>query len=312
MKKSWVCLQILTCALCVHAQEPHFYNSNQSLLNLNPSFAGSNGFIRNQLSYRNQWPSISGTMVWYNNSFDAFVRAVNAGIGLSVSSENQGFSTYNNRSLGLTYAQHILLGGGKIRIVPSLEWRYCVSSLDVSVLHFGDPVNVRTGEMWTSQSAIPVPTRRYGDVSAGLLIHFENIYLGGSMAHMNRPHLGHSDLNYRMPATINLHASTNYDLADHCLLQGLVRYRNFAGLSAANAQVNAILFRYLMLGAGWWTTDDFTANAGFRGKGFTLGIGYDMTVSWLAGNPVASWEIHASLNLHANEAGKDLAPFEEF
>ena len=36
----------------VRAQDAYFSNTSQSLLRLNPSFAGSNGGVRNQLSYR--------------------------------------------------------------------------------------------------------------------------------------------------------------------------------------------------------------------------------------------------------------------
>lgn len=57
----------------LEAQDPIFLNANHSLLNLNPSFAGSNGGFRNQFSFRNQWPSLSGRYHTYINSADVYL-----------------------------------------------------------------------------------------------------------------------------------------------------------------------------------------------------------------------------------------------
>src|ERR1043166_8828641 len=83
-------LIVAICAACaVSAQDLFFMNQNQSLLATNPSFAGSNGGLRAQLGYRNQWPNLSGRYVCYYAAVDGYVKPLKAGIGLSALTNDQ-------------------------------------------------------------------------------------------------------------------------------------------------------------------------------------------------------------------------------
>jgi len=66
----------------IKSQDPKFLNSNQSLLYLNPSFAGSNGGFRAQLSWQRQWPEYRFGFVTYQAAVDGYIPGINAGIGL--------------------------------------------------------------------------------------------------------------------------------------------------------------------------------------------------------------------------------------
>jgi type IX secretion system PorP/SprF family membrane protein len=312
MKKSWVCcLQILFCLSLVKAQESTFYNANQSLLALNPSFAGSNGGVRNQFSYRHQWPGLSGSLVWYNNTVDAYIKPMLGGVALSVSSESQAYSTLSARSFGLAYAPHIVLNDGKVKIMPSLSWSYWNSMLDVSALRLGSMIDARRGLVWNNPSEIPAATRQYHDIAAGLLLHFENVYVGGSLSHLNSPAISHMRDNYRLPLSINAHVSSSYTFGEGMLVQGLMRYWRQGSIRAHYLQLNVVVFKHLMAGGAWRSGPDFSAIAGFRGHTFAITLGYDMSVSKLAGNATGSWEIHGSFNFRSPEKRKILVPFEE-
>ena len=61
------------------AQDASFENTNQALVYLNPSFAGSNGGIRMQNNYRNQWPNIPYNFVTYQTCADFYLKKINSG-----------------------------------------------------------------------------------------------------------------------------------------------------------------------------------------------------------------------------------------
>ena len=122
MKKIFVFFAFMFGFLVVDAQDPIFLNTNHSLLYLNPSFAGSNGGIRNQLSYRNQWPNLSGNFVTYLNSFDAYIKPLNAGIAVSYLHDDIARGLLKTNRINLVYAQHFNLFENKLKIVDFIEY----------------------------------------------------------------------------------------------------------------------------------------------------------------------------------------------
>jgi hypothetical protein len=77
----------------MNAQNGHVRNPNASPVSLNPSFAGSNGFIRSNISlhgytHRNT-PSINAGI-----SVDAFLKPINGGIAISLCQD--GINNYSS------------------------------------------------------------------------------------------------------------------------------------------------------------------------------------------------------------------------
>src|SRR4051812_44625429 len=80
----FLCLFFIALFTGVNGQDASFLNSNQSLVQLNPSFAGSNGFVRNQNSYRRSTrPQFSSSYELYSNATDFFIKPLKAGIALN-------------------------------------------------------------------------------------------------------------------------------------------------------------------------------------------------------------------------------------
>ena len=75
--KRYLLVFLIAFVFKTQAQDPLFTNNQQSLLYLNPSFAGSNGFMRYQTVYRNQWPNLSSPYVTFYNSFDSYIKRIN-------------------------------------------------------------------------------------------------------------------------------------------------------------------------------------------------------------------------------------------
>ena len=83
---------IAVIALSVESQgqDPHFSQYYANPLYLNPAMAGTQVCPRLIFNYRNQWPSISGTYVTYNASYDQHIDAISGGLGVLVNVDRAG------------------------------------------------------------------------------------------------------------------------------------------------------------------------------------------------------------------------------
>lgn len=294
------------------SQDLLFTNTSQSLVYLNPSFAGSNGGIRNQFSYRNQWPNLSGTYITHLNSFDAYIKPIKGGVSFSAMMDDQARGTLKTSGLGIAYAQHLSFFEGKLKIIPSLQATYFRLSLDKKKLNFGDPVNARFAQFWTNSFVVVSQSKSNFDFSSGILANYKNLYFGTSVFHINQPDqglLGTSKLPYRL----SIHSSYNLHLSEKTLINFFVNYQKQQCFEYLNLSINALLFKHLIIGSGFksnYSAANF--NAGYRNNYFVLSYSYDIDISKLSGNTAGSWEFMASFNLRNKEQRKTLTDFERW
>lgn len=301
-------------SLCVglHAQDPFFLNSNQSLLSLNPSFAGSNGGVRNQFSYRNQWPNLSGRTVSYLNTADVYLKPIKAGIGVSVLYDEMWLGYYTSSLYSFSYAQHLRLCGGKLKLIPSLQWSYGHRKIDASQsFYYG-------GELNDPRYGCPlVPTgpgfnyeKTFVDVSAGFLINYrEKWYAGASIFHLNQADVGFTE-GQGLPRRVAIHTSYNMEVSENTQLQFLCLLNNQQNYTTMRLSLNALVYKHLITGLASSNFDTAILSAGYRNPFFSLLVGYDVTISKLAGNTGGSWEFHASFNLRNKELRRSIPSFE--
>ncbi|MBA3681834.1 MAG: PorP/SprF family type IX secretion system membrane protein [Bacteroidetes bacterium] len=293
------------------SQDPLFFNPNQSLVYLNPSFAGSNGGIRNQFYYRNQWPNLSGTYATYVNSFDAYIKPIKGGIAFSALRDNQAHGTLITDVLSLSYAQHISLLDGKLKIIPSLQGALGVVQLDKTKLDFGDMINARRGFVWNTPLAVPASKKTYIDLSSGLLINYNNFYFGSSVFHINQPDEGLLGIS-KLPNRLSLYSSYNLKLNERSLLHFFARYERQNKFDALSLNATALFAKHFILGGGYSSNNVFNSNFGYRHNFFVLCFGYDVSISKLSGNTAGSWDIQVSFNIRDKEKRKVLTDFEKW
>lgn len=65
--KFYFLVTLVIALLKSQGQDDLFLNTNQTLIYLNPSFAGTNGFVRNQSIYKNFYPKTLGGVVSFGN-----------------------------------------------------------------------------------------------------------------------------------------------------------------------------------------------------------------------------------------------------
>lgn len=302
MKKIiFLCVPVLL-VFSAFCQDAYFLNSNQSLISVNPSFAGSNGFLRNQFSYRNQWPSRGYGFVSYLNSFDAYIKPVKGGIAFSAYTDDRSNGTFKSSLYSVSYAQHLSLMENKLKIIPSLQFSYGRKSIASS---------------WIipSPGVPPDPVlleKDYSDLSSGLLINYNrNLYLGATFFHINQPDIGFQGTD-RLPGRWSLYASYNFVISEKNQIQLLYHHQGQLAFASNRLAVNMLNFNHLITGLAYEDFDRVAVNAGYRNNYFSIVLGYDLTYSRLAGNTADTWELHSSFNLRNKEQRKVLTAFESW
>lgn len=291
------------------SQDPLFTNTNQSLVYLNPSFAGTNGLVRNQFLYRNQWPNLSGNYVTFYNGLDIYLKPMRGGLAFTYSHDDQARGLLKTDAFNLSYSQHFNLCDKKLKIIPSFQAGYFIKQLDRTKLNFGDVIDPRQSFVW--DTVVPSTQKSNFDFGSGLLINYNHFYFGASVFHFNQPDEGLLGVS-KKPFRLNIHGSYNLLIGEKTIIQFFTLYQQQQKFYALHFALNAVLFNSLIVGAGYRSADAVNLNIGYRHNYFTLQCGYDVTISKLTGNTAGSWEISASFNLRKKDLRKTLTDFEKW
>ncbi|MCC6369737.1 MAG: PorP/SprF family type IX secretion system membrane protein [Bacteroidia bacterium] len=298
-------------SLFAKAQDVNLENTNQSLIFLNPSFAGSNGGMRLQSYYRNQWPQLTYNITNYNLAFDMYLSKLKGGFSVSYLNDNVWHGLLKANTLSVAYAQHFSLMNKKVKIIPSLELSYIHRNLDINMYSFSEYIDPRYGRNWSGYSNQNTATKQNADVSAGLLVTYKNINGGATLKHLTQPDVGILGTS-KMPTLLNIHTSYTKHFNEKTMLQFMVRYGAQRDYRSAQANVNAVLFKHLVLGAGYSNGDVAMASLGYRNKYISALIGNNFVVSKLAGKTNSIWSISFSMMLRKGEKVTELGNFENW
>ncbi len=181
---------ILLMGTSIKSQDPQFSQYYANPLYLNPAFTGSNICPRLVLNYRNQWPSIPGTFVTYNASYDQYFDAISGGLGLMVTQDNQGQGIISSTTVNAMYAYSTDLTSN-LSLKAGFEASYFAEKLDFNKLTFGDQIDPRYGFVLNTNEKPPDnPNKSTVDFSTGLLLYNENFYCGFAANHLTQPNVG--------------------------------------------------------------------------------------------------------------------------
>ncbi|MES2568377.1 MAG: PorP/SprF family type IX secretion system membrane protein [Bacteroidota bacterium] len=306
--RSLVFLVILS--LKVQAQDPVYTNTHQSLIALNPSFAGSNGLFRYQSTIRSQWFNLSGSYFTYYNSIDAYIKPIKGGIAISYIRDDQARGTLLTDRLDLTYAQHFRLFDEKLKIIPSVQFSYFKKTIDNTKLIFGDQIDPRRGFVGSTSDLPAKQSKNNLDVSAGLVVNNRHFYIGSSVFHITQPDegiYGPSKLPYRF----SVFTSYNLPLGEKVLLNAVVRYEKQFSFTSTNININALFAKHFIIGTGIINNHAVNTLVGYRHNYFTISSGYEFGISSISRRS-GSFELHASFNLRNKDDRKSIKDFERW
>lgn len=287
----------LALSLNLSAQDPIFTNTQQSLIHLNPSFAGSNGGIRYQGLYRDQWVDLGSPYTTLYNSVDAYIKPMRGGIGLSYVRDNQANGIIITDRFDLSYAQHLVFLDQKLKLIPSLQFSVFQKTVDNTKLNFGSPFLPQWGY------GTPYSIKRNIDFSAGLVMNYKHFYIGGSVFHITQPEEGVQGVS-KLPARLSLFTSYNLFLGHNVLLNAMYRFEQQSHFSNHSFSVNALFFKQFIVETGI-ASHATHGTLGFRHNYFTVTGSYI-----LAANTFGSYEVSASFNLRNKDDRKLVKDFE--
>ncbi|MES2133763.1 MAG: type IX secretion system membrane protein PorP/SprF [Bacteroidota bacterium] len=278
------------------AQDVQFTQFYANPLYLNPAFAGTVRCPRICMNYRNQWPNLSGTYVSYSVSYDQHVDALNGGIGLLVTQDDQARGTLKTTQASLVYS-YLITPSREFSIRMALQAGFFQKTLDKTKLNFGDMIDPKRGFVWNTNEQIPSQTKTNLDFSAGVLGYSKKYFFGAAVQHITQPEEGLQG-NSKMPFKITGHAGaviplekgSESSISPNILFQ---QQQNFTQLNLG------VYFTRGSFVAGLWyrNSDAFIVLLGIQTDHLKIGYSYDVTVSKLSSNTAGSHEVSLQMQL---------------
>jgi hypothetical protein len=237
------------------AQEMTLFDGSQRLLMLNPSFAGSNGYVRNQFGYYRQ--TQTNSFGFYNGT-DGYASPLKAGISAAAMYYNQNGGKFNTTGGSLGYAQY--MNFHELLIIPSVNIVSYTRMMDTSKFSAG----------FFRSIDLPDPVQKIVTGSAGILLNFKDLYIG-----MSAIRVGRSEMYIIPPVPIlNLHMSYNLFMGENCRLNIQLRYQEYSNGDNIASGINALLFRNIVAGAFYNTDQESYFTLGYNGDMFVLTSGW--------------------------------------
>jgi type IX secretion system PorP/SprF family membrane protein len=264
---------LLLLSFPVRGQDPYFSQFFNSLLYLNPAYAGAAHQPRISVAYRNQMPALGSPYVTLNASYDQPVKVLQGGLGINIMNDRQG-PALNRISADLSYAYFLALTS-RITLHAGFQASYCHRFLKRSALVLPDEFD-ENGDMQPSGEMIGDMNRGYPDFAVGFAAFTRNAYAGISMHHLAKPDLsmGGSAGRQPLPRKLTVHGGIYIPIYEKRLGREALKlnpnlvYLHQAGFRQANYGLDII---YRKLCAGIW----FRHSLDFKMNAFTVHIGYE-------------------------------------
>jgi hypothetical protein len=106
--------------------------------------------------------------------------------------------------------------------------------------------------------------------------------------------------------------SYNLPLGDKVLLNALFRFEKQQNFYTTHFNINALLFKHMILSAGINDNNSINMLAGYRHNYFTISGGYEFGISKINVNSAGSFEIAGSFNLRNKTDRKLVKDFERW
>ncbi len=212
MKEMRLLIWLLLICPALKAQDPEFSQYYAAPLYLNPAFAGTSVDHRFILNYRNQWPNISQAFETYALSYDYNLDLHNSGLGFLVTTDKAGSAGLRSTQANFQYAYKVGISD-KMVLSSGVNFGVGSRSIDFNKLIFYQQLDfAQNSNNLPPPPALKMEGRTYFDFGAGLLLYSRKVWLGFSMAHLNRPNRSLLDDEAEIPVKTSLHGGVRIPL----------------------------------------------------------------------------------------------------
>jgi type IX secretion system PorP/SprF family membrane protein len=275
----------------------------QNLVNINPSFAGSNGGIRIQTNYSQLYINSSAQDYLFSSTSDYKIKKINAGLGVSFYHEDLS-RVFKNFGCGLVYSQQIKLNKHLV-LIPALKASYIERTADLSKLSF---YNNNITSPWPLDYKLN--KRRNFDLTGSLLAQHKGMYIGFVVNHINQPDVGVLGPE-KLSIHYTFHSSFNIQFNKSVLQLGC-RIDNQNKSGSLNINTNLLFMKYFVIGLGYTTNSFYYTNIGFKHSWFGIYYNFYSNKSKLSSVTSYNHMFTATFSWLQKERRNKTLYFEEF
>jgi type IX secretion system PorP/SprF family membrane protein len=304
----------LLAGMAVAAQDPIFSQFYAMPLQLNPGFAGSAIAPRVGIAYRNQWSGFNNAYRTYAAFYEQSLERLNSGIGFNLEGDNAGDGIFKTTRFSAVYAYRLNITD-HLAVRLGVEAGAYQNNLNWDKLIFPDQIDPIGGVGDGTGEIRPDNTNKTQlDISSGLLLLSDWLYLGAALKHLNTPNESllfvNDNLSRGLPLLYTFHGGTNIVVNKGNKLrpasfispnflfvsQGPYRQLNVGAYAGLGSVFAGAWFRHTFR-----NSDAAILMAGFKQGIFKLGISYDITVSGLGGRSGGTYELSLGILFDQNE-----------
>lgn len=199
-------------APAARAQDVFFSQPYATRLHLNPAFTGLLDDYSVTLAYRNQYPTLLGTLQSSQLAADYRMRDQRSAVGLLINADRGGGLDMTRFEGGFTYAYHGKLAKGAY-VSAGAHAAYGSQSISYGNLLFSDQfdANGQVGGPSAEQVPLVYEPKRYLTLGIGGLFYTDQAWFGVAASHLNQPVIGRAD-DAVLPFRLGLHGGYKYYL----------------------------------------------------------------------------------------------------
>lgn len=190
-------LILLTFSICLFtsnaiAQDASFSQHYASPLYLSPSFTGLTDGSRLAMTYRDQYPGVSGVYKTMAFSFDHYFADYNSGVGLLYYRDDQGGGQIIDQNVGLTYAYEVYVSD-QIMIRPGIQFKYAQVGIDPSNANLGGQIGPDGNPVPGAGLDVTSEMHSHFDAAASLMIYSSSFWGGVTVDHLVKQDISFTD-----------------------------------------------------------------------------------------------------------------------
>ena len=293
--------------LKLSGQDPFFSQFYNSILVLNPAYAGAIHQPRVSASYRNQIPAMGSPFVTYNASYDMPFRLLQGGIGINIMNDVQG-ATINKTSIDAIYSYFLAVSPDFV-INAGFQASYTHRFLKTAGMILPDGLDA-TGIYIGHSEPIADMSKGYPDFAVGFVMYNRIAYGGVSMHHLTKPNTSYSKTYHQpLPRKLTVHGGIFFSIYERKLGREALKlnpnlvYLHQGDFRQLNYGLN-VIYNYLHAGLWFRHSPSFAMNAfsvhfGYEQDIFRIGYSYDFNVMdpWRAMQNMGAHEVTFLLKL---------------
>ncbi len=214
-------LFIIIIACCFYsktrAQDPIFTQYFLIPETLNPGFSGFMETTYTGIIHREQWPDLDLKIDTDYAFVNTWSEEMNSGFGISILNQRENITNYNFSQINANYAYRVRINDDWY-FRPAIEAGFGFKSFAFQNLLLEDQINIRTGRINTSSIDPLIRNDKvsFFDISAGMVFNTEDLWIGLSMKHLNKPNIAFSaDGNVPLDTFFSLSTGYEFLLANY-------------------------------------------------------------------------------------------------